>query len=195
VLPGDRVLLCAGQPFKYAPRDDALLVEVARRCQPCKLLFFRAQGDPRADMLAQRLRGVFEAAGLDFERCVRFVPWQSQPGFFGLLQQAHVYLDSAGFSGFNTAMQAIECATPVVAWEGRSMRGRFASAILRQLELDEWVASSVEDFAERVARLCADDALRAQVRRQITERRARLYDDRASVAALAQELLAWSGRA
>jgi protein O-GlcNAc transferase len=195
VLPGDRVLLCAGQPFKYAPRDDALLVEVARRCQPCKLLFFRSPGDARADLLEQRLRTVFGAAGLDFEACVRFVPWQSQAGFFGLLQQAHVYLDSAGFSGFNTAMQAIECATPVVAWEGRHMRGRFASGILRQLQLDEWVTNSVDDYAERVARLCADEGLRAQVRRQITERRGRLYDDRSSVDALAQQLLAWSGRA
>ena len=194
VTPGDRVLLCAGQPFKYAPRDDALLVEVARRCQPCKLLFFRSPGDARAELLEQRLRAAFDAAGLAFDQCVRFIPWQTQAAFFGLLQQADVYLDSPGFSGFNTAMQAIECATPVVAWEDQHMRGRFASGILRQLELDEWVTRSPEDYAERAARLCADPALRQQVRAQIADRRSRLYDDKASVAAFAQQLREWSAR-
>ncbi|MDB5861467.1 MAG: putative O-linked N-acetylglucosamine transferase, family, partial [Ramlibacter sp.] len=188
VQPRDRLLICPGIPFKYAPRDDALLVEVARRCQPCKLVFFRPADDAHADRLAQRLRAAFTAAGLDFEACVLFVPWQSQAAFFGLLQRAHVFLDTVGFSGFNTVMQAIECGTPVVAWEGRFMRGRFASGVLRQMGLQEWVADSVDAYAQKVASLCADDAARAAVSKQIRERRGALYNDKGSVDALAAEL-------
>jgi predicted O-linked N-acetylglucosamine transferase (SPINDLY family) len=151
-------------------------------------VFFRPAEDVHADKLAQRLRDVFTAAGLDFDACVLFVPWQSQAAFFGLLQKAQVFLDSVGFSGFNTVMQAIECATPVVAWEGRFMRGRFASGVLRQMGLHEWIAGSVEAYAEKVARLCNDDAARAAYVKQIHERRDALYDDKASVAALAAQL-------
>lgn len=182
IAASDRLLLAAGQPFKYGPAEDALWVDIARRCAPCKLVFFGA-GDAHAARLQQRLRAAFAAGGLDFEACVRFVPWQSQAGFFALLQRAEVFLDSVGFSGFNTAMQAVESGTPIVAWEGRFLRSRLASGILRALDLGDWVASSHAEYADKVARLCADPALRQQVRARIAERRGTLYEDKASVPA------------
>jgi predicted O-linked N-acetylglucosamine transferase (SPINDLY family) len=122
---------------------------------------------------------------MDFEAHVRFVPWLSQAAFFGLLQRAEVVLDTVGFSGFNTAMQAVECGAPMVAWDGRFLRGRFASGILRAMQLQEWIADTHEAYVEKVARLTGDAALRQQVRAQIGERRKALYDDKASVDALA----------
>jgi len=186
--PADRLLLCAGTPFKYAPRDDRVLVEIARRCQPCKLVFFRAEPAPLAALLEARLRRAFEEASLEFDRCVRFIPWQDHASFFGLLDRADVFLDSIGFSGFNTAMQAVERGTPIVAFEGEFMRGRFASAILRRAGLDEWVATSQEDFIECVCRLAGQPALRQDARRRLLEAQARLFADRAPVDALADTL-------
>ncbi len=190
IAAGDRLLLCAGTPFKYAPAEDTLWAEVARRCSPCKLVFFRQAEGTMAELLAQRLRTAFEAAGVSFDDTVRFVPWQTQAAFFGLLDRADAYLDTVGFSGFNTAMQAIERGTPVVAWEGAFLRGRFASGILQQIGLDEWVADTHAGYAERAERLCADAALRQRVRSQIAAQRSSLYDDRPSVAALAAQLQA-----
>jgi predicted O-linked N-acetylglucosamine transferase (SPINDLY family) len=180
----DRLLVAPGLAFKYGPAEDALWVDIARRCAPCKLVFFSGDGS-HAARLQQRLRAAFDAAGLEFDAMVRFVPWQSQAAFFGLLQRAEVFLDTVGFSGFNTAIQAVECGTPIVAWEGRFLRGRLASGILRALALDEWVADTHAGYADRVARLVGDAALREQVRVQIGERRQALYEDRASVQALA----------
>ena len=194
IAPGDKMLLCAGTSFKYSPRDDQLLVEIARRCAPCKLVFFRAEPLPLSALLEQRLRQAFEAASIDFDRHVRFIPWQQHASFFGLLDRTDVFLDSVGFSGFNTAMQAIERGTPIVAWEGEFMRGRFASAILRQAGLDEWIANTAEGYVERVARLCDQPAERENVRKQITAARPRLFDDRATVAALGDHLLALVAR-
>jgi predicted O-linked N-acetylglucosamine transferase (SPINDLY family) len=125
---------------------------------------------------------------VDFDASVRFLPWQPQAAFFGLLQRADAFLDTVGFSGFNTAMQAVECGTPMVAWEGNFLRGRFASGILRALGLEEWIATTHEAYADKVARLCADAALRKEVRAQIAARRGALYDDRASVQAFAEVL-------
>lgn len=185
IAPDDRLLVAPGAAFKYGPQEDALWAEVARRCAPCKLVFFRGE-DGHADRLEQRLRAAFAGAGVDFEASVRFVPWQTQAGFFGLLQRADVFLDTVGFSGFNTAMQALECGTPIVAWEGDFLRGRLASGLLRSLALDEWVARSHEEYAAKVARLAADASLRRQVREQIAARRASLYEDRGSVEAFGE---------
>lgn len=188
VAEGDRLLVCAGQPFKYAPRDDAVWVAVARRCQPCKLLFFAGPDDLKAKVLEHRLRGAFAEGGVDFEATVRFIPWLPRGAFFGLLGRADVFLDTIGFSGFNTAMQAVQCGTPIVAWEGQFMRGRFASAILRQMGLDEFVAGSAEAYVALVQQLCNDPAARDAVRKRMWQARERLYDDSATVEALGEQL-------
>lgn len=193
VAAGDRMLVCAGNPFKYMPERDALFVEVARRCSPCKLLFFGEAGDLKSALLERRLRGVFADAQLEFDQYVRFVPWLSQEQFFGLLARADVFLDSAGFSGFNTAMQAVECGIPIVAWEGQFLRGRLTSGILRQMGLDEWVAGSVPEFAACVQALCADAAQRG-ARARLAQQRERLFDDQGSVEALGVELERLAGK-
>jgi predicted O-linked N-acetylglucosamine transferase (SPINDLY family) len=190
IAAGDAILLCAGAAFKYAPGDDEVLVEIARRCQPCKLVFFHTQPGFLSALLERRLRKAFEAASLDFERHVCFIPWQKPAAFFGLLAKADVFIDSIGFSGFNTAMQAIECGTPIVAWEGAFMRGRFASALLRATGLDEWVSDTAAGFVDRIERLRRDPALRESVRRHIAQARSALFGDRATVAALGDHLLA-----
>lgn len=194
IAPDDRLLLAPGQSFKYAPADDALWIAIARRCAPCKLVFFRAN-DQHAARLERRLRAAFGEAGVDFDANVRMVPWQQQAAYFALLQRADVFLDTVGFSGFNTAMQAVECGTPIVAWEGRFMRGRFASGILRALGLGEWVASSHADYADKVARLCADADLRKAVRAKIEAQRGQVQEQKASVDALAQVMLEMASRA
>lgn len=184
----ERLLVCAGTPFKYSPQDDRVYVEIARACRPCKLVFFCAASGELSALLEQRLRNAFDSAGVRFDDCVRFIPWQSHAEFFGLLRRADVYLDTIGFSGFNTAMQALECCTPVVAWEGAFMRGRFASGILRKAGLDQWIATRHEDYVELVRRLCADSALRASVRADIATRVPCLFGDRETARALWKEV-------
>lgn len=185
----DRVLLCAGMPFKYAPQYDAVLVDIARRCKPCKLVFFRSESRAVSDLLEARLRSAFTAQGVDFDASVVFAPWQPQAGFFAWLDRADVYLDTLGFSGFNTVMQAVERATPVVAFEGEFLRGRFAGAILRTMGLDDWVAESPERFVELVQRLVQDTATRSTLRQHMRERRAALFGDHGTVMALREHLL------
>ena len=51
-------------------------------------------------------------------------------------------LDTLGFSGFNTAIQAVECGLPVVSREGEFMRGRLGSGILRRMGMEALVATS-----------------------------------------------------
>jgi predicted O-linked N-acetylglucosamine transferase (SPINDLY family) len=188
IAPGTRVLLCAGTPFKYTPRHDALWVDVARSCAPCKLVFFRGQPGALSSRLEQRLRDAFESAGLAFDAHVTFVPWQSQEGFFGWLKAAHVFLDNPGFSGFNTVMQAVECGTPVVSLQGGSLRANFGAGVLRELGLGEWVAPDHAAYVQRVQRLCAEPALRAQVGQAMQQGGDRLFADQAASQAMQQLL-------
>lgn len=179
------VLVCAGTPFKYAPQHDGVYPAIARRLRRCRFVFFVHQG--RGDLavrLMQRLYGAFSEAGLRAGEFVTFLPWLDRPRFYGLLQSADVFLDTLGFSGFNTAMQAVECGLPIVTREGRFLRGRFASGILQHIGLQELVAGSEEQYVDIAVRLAQDGDYRARVRKHLAARSADLFDDLAPIRAM-----------
>ena len=188
IEPGDRLLICAGTPFKYGPEFDALWVDIARRFAPCKLLFFRSEPTLLATKLERRIAATFEREGLSYAEHAAFLPRLPQDQFFGLLARSQALLDSPGFSGFNTVMQAVECACPIVAWEGDALRSRFASGVLRQLGLDDWVCGDAASFADRAQRACDDPVAAGAMRRQIEAGRSALCGDTGTVAATADVL-------
>ena len=179
------LLVCAGAPFKYTPRHDAVLAEIARRLGDCQFVFFTPAGAGElVHRLRERLARSFAAAGLDLASFAVFVPWQSRAQFYGLMAQADVFLDTMGFSGFNTALQAIESGLPVAAWEGRFLRGRLASGLLRHLGMHELVAHGDAAYVENVVKLAQDAAWWGAVRERMLAARGRLYGDAEPVRAL-----------
>jgi len=86
-------------------------------------------------------------------------------------------LDTLGFSGFNTTMQAVECGLPVLAYEGEFMRGRFASGIMRRMGLAELIAATDDEFIQKAIALAADPARLQRLRREIADRRSVLFHD------------------
>ena len=184
INPGLPLLLCPGMPFKYAPRFDWVPAEIAYRLGSCQLVFFAPEIASLADILRQRLESAFARRGLDFSEFGVFVPWQTGPVFDGLLSRADVYLDTIGFSGFNTAMQAVQCGVPIVTREGRFMRGRLASGILKRMGLQELVAGSEEEYVRLAVRLIQDRGHRERVRGLIESKRPILFEDAAPIRGL-----------
>jgi predicted O-linked N-acetylglucosamine transferase (SPINDLY family) len=185
IREGVPLLVSAGTPFKYTPRHDALFAEIARRLGgECQLVFFVPHPRELMERVRSRMARAFDAAGLDLAAHAAFVPWQSRPAFAGLLQQADVFLDTLGFSGFNTALQAIDAGLPVLAWEGRFLRARLASGILRRMELGELVAGTAEAYVDKAVRLARDAAYWGEVRGRMLAARAALHGDTAPVRAL-----------
>ena len=105
------------------------------------------------------------------------------------MRRAALFLDSVGFSGFNTAMQAVECDLPIVTLEGEALRGRFGAGILRQLGLDDFIATDGPSYVELAARLALDATAREQVRDRLRQQRPRLFGAEAPVRALEAFLL------
>jgi protein O-GlcNAc transferase len=178
------LLLCPGTPYKYHPRHDAVFVEIVRRVPGCRFIFCHDIQPNVSGMVQRRLQSAFARAGIQFEEYVTFVPHQSRAGFFGLMQIADLCLDTLGFSGFNTTMQAVECGLPVVGYEGRFMRGRFASGILRRMGLSEMVATTEEQYVELIAKLASDVAYLQRIRDRIAEASAALFGDLSPLRAL-----------
>jgi len=141
-------------------------------------------------LLVRRLRAAFEAEGVDFAATVCLIPYLDRPQFFGLMSHATLLLDTIEFSGFNNTLQAIEAGLPVLAYEGRFLRGRLASGILRRMELPGLIANGEEEYIQAAVRLACDPSACLAWRHGIARRRGKLFNDIGSVRALENSLIA-----
>lgn len=178
------LLLCPGTPFKYAPEHDRVFAQIARQLGRCRFVFFTHRTQALTEKLRLRLARAFEQEDVDFDRHVSFLPWLTRPAFFGLMRRADVFLDTIGFSGFNTALQAIQCGLPVVTMEGRFLRGRLASGILKRIGMHELVVDDEQAYVALAVRLVQDPAYRFQIRQRMEAGRPALYEDAAPIRAL-----------
>jgi predicted O-linked N-acetylglucosamine transferase (SPINDLY family) len=189
-IPRDRPLfVCPGVPFKYQPQDDHVLVEIARRLGSCTFLFFNHDKAELSHKLQARIAAAFRESNLDPGRYLVAIPWQPRSSFQRLLQQADVYLDTIGFSGFNTMMQAVESHLPCVAYEGRFMRGRLGSGIVRRLGLPELIAATKAQYVDIAVKLGESADYRAHLRERIRSSEHSLYADMTAIDALSAALL------
>ena len=192
------LLLCPGQPFKYAPQYDDVWVQIAKGLQKRtllrkrtmgRLIFFRSHDNISDRMLEKRLRAAFARQAVDFDAHVSIIPFLDHARFFGLMRRSALMLDTPGFSGFNTALQAVECDLPVLAFEGDFLRARLASGIMREIEMPELVATSAEDFVQKAIRLARHPDLLGKLRAKIIERRSALFRNLTPVRALERLLI------
>jgi protein O-GlcNAc transferase len=181
--------VCPGTPYKYDPVHDAVWVEIARRVPDSTLVFFEYERRALSERLRRRLEGRFAAAGLDASRQLRWIPWQPRAAFCELLRHATGYLDTIGFSGFNTLMVAVEAGLPCVTAEGRFLRGRLGSGILRHLGRDELVAVDAAAYVEIAVRLGTEPHYRAEVAARLQASAPRAYADLSAVRALERTLI------
>jgi predicted O-linked N-acetylglucosamine transferase (SPINDLY family) len=117
------------------------------------------------------------------------LPWQEGAAYYALMQRADILLDTIGFSGFNTAMQAMESGLPIVTRQGRFMRGRLASGILRSIGLEELIAMDEDHCVDLAVALVSDKNRRDAIRRRIEQRRDGLFNDVQAAHACQEHLL------
>jgi protein O-GlcNAc transferase len=187
-LPNDEpLLLCPGTPYKYSPVHDRVWAQIAKGMTSKKagrLVFFRGGSEHMDAMLHVRLREAFAKEGADFEGRVCIVERLSRAEYYGLMQQSTLLLDTLGFSGLNTALQAIECSLPIMAFEGTYLRGRLASGMLRRLNLEELIAVDPDSYVRMALKLAFDAPRLARLRLEVTNKSSLLFRDLAPVRAL-----------
>jgi predicted O-linked N-acetylglucosamine transferase (SPINDLY family) len=183
--------LSSQNPQKYLPRYDHLFATIARELPAAEFHFI--ESGPGATTFRRRLEAAFTAGGLDASEFCRFHGRLQPEAFFTLNLGCDAFLDSIGWSGNNTAHEAIACGLPIVTLPGALMRSRHCLALLRLLGLEETIARSVEDYVTLALRLGRDAEWRRHLREETLKRRARLFDDPTPLPALERFLLEATG--
>jgi predicted O-linked N-acetylglucosamine transferase (SPINDLY family) len=187
-LAGDRpVLLCLQNLIKLQPAFDVVLARVVRATGALLVLFEISAG--QSQRFGQRLRRAFAAAGVEFDANVRIVRALAYPEFLAGIAAATLVLDTPGFSGGATSLDAISMGTPIVAFSGDSARSRQTSAMLTLAGAPELIAADDDGYVRIAADHCADGARRAAVRERLLANADALFESREGVRALERFLL------
>jgi predicted O-linked N-acetylglucosamine transferase (SPINDLY family) len=181
---GATVYWCAQSLFKYLPQYDEVFPRIAREVGDCQFVFIRHGGSAVTEIFQQRLERAFAAFGLkSSDHCVFLAPLDMSR-FSAASAQCDLMLDSIGWSGGNTTLEALAQDLPVVTFQGDLMRGRVSAGMLRMMGMSETIAETVDDYVALGIRMGRDPAWRGEVKNRVIANRHRLYRDRACIAAL-----------
>ena len=180
--PDATIYLCCQSLFKYLPQYDEVFTHIAAAVPTAQFLFL-AFRQASTERFRTRLTQQFIAAGLDPERHLRVIPQVGHEEFPALLRAADVYLDSIGWSGGNTTLEALAHDLPVVTMPTDFMRGRHSAAILRHIGLGNRVTGSVDAYV-RLAIDLADPPKQEAFRAAVRVGKQQLYGDVAPITAL-----------
>lgn len=195
VAPGAVAYICGQSPQKYLPDYDEVLLRIARAVPEAQFVFVLGHAE-LGPALRTRIGAHFARSGLDWGRHEVVLPMLSYMEYQNLLAVGDVFLDSIGWSAGYSALDAVACAVPMIAFEGEFFRSRQSAGILRLLGLDEAVASDHESFVRLAIRAAKDVPWRGSLASRLREpsRLARVFDDRSCIPALERFLVEHCGR-
>lgn len=179
---GSPTLLCLQNLIKLPPAFDEVLARVLAASGATLVLFDRSAGISRRFL--ERVSVALRRHGLDPAQAVRIEAARPYTQYLEWVRQADLVIDSPGFSGGGTSLDALGVATPVLTFEGRFARGRQTAAMLRLLDLPALIAADDDDYVAKAVALLADADARQSLREQLRARNARLFENAAVLPAL-----------
>ncbi|WP_207460984.1 tetratricopeptide repeat protein [Azospirillum sp. SYSU D00513] len=168
VRPDATAYLCCQYVSKYLPQHDDVFARIAASVPDSQFLFINPRSDALTARLHRRLGEAFARRGLDAGRHVVILPYLSPGQYAALNRRADVYLDSIGWSGGNTTLEAVAEGLPVVTLPGALMRGRHSAAILNRIGVTETIAGDLDAYVAMAVRLGTDMGWRRSVSARVS---------------------------
>jgi predicted O-linked N-acetylglucosamine transferase (SPINDLY family) len=160
----DFVFVNAAACFKILPEMLETWAKILHAVPRSRLLLmpFNPNWNDRfpAKQFERVLIDTFDRFGLNRDRFQLAGSLPSRAAVKDFLGVADVYLDTFPFSGSIAVIDPLEIGLPTVVSEGRTHRGRAASAMLRELGLHDAVAHDESSYVALATRLGKDPALR-----------------------------------
>lgn len=172
------LFICTQSLFKYLPQYDEVFPRIAAATGACQFAFLSyAKSALLGQNFLRRLQGAFARFGLRCEDYVTLLPSLEAPYYRALNRVADVFLDSIGWSGCNSTMEALACDLPVVTMPGTLMRGRHTHAILQMMGLMDTEARDLDGYVAIASRLAQEPEWRRAMSEKVAQTRHRAYRD------------------
>lgn len=170
-----KYLLCQSL-FKYPPGYEKFIATLAKRV-PNSQFVFTTTPKELGPLFFSKLEKAFQNSGADFKNQVVQLDRVKGSVFASLCQNCDLFLDSLGWSGFNTTLEAIEQDLLPITLEGKLARTRHTSAILKVIGLNELIASELTEFLNLAIELGHNKERRLKLKKRLQKNKASLYQD------------------
>jgi predicted O-linked N-acetylglucosamine transferase (SPINDLY family) len=184
--PSACIYWCAQSLFKYLPQHDPVFPRIARQVGDCQFVFIEYPGV--TDLFRLRLERAFGQFGLRADDYCLILPRLEQGRFLAATSLSDVFLDSIGWSGCNSTLDALVYDLPIVTLRGDLMRGRHSAAMLDMMGMTATVCESIDQYVELAVGLARDLARRAELKRRIAAGKRAICRDRTTIVALEEFL-------
>ena len=174
------IYVCPGTAQKYRPKYDYIYLEIIKKVVNCQFIFFKEDND-RMKILYERLSKLFLINNINIEKYIKIVDWLERDEFVSLLFQADVYLDTIGFSGFNTALLAVEANLPIVTLKGELLKSRLASGILERIDTKELICLNINDYIDLSVKIVNDLEFKNKIKNKLEKNKEIIYNDISAV--------------
>ncbi len=152
-LPAGRLAVVPQSIFKVLPTNDSVYAELLDRDASARLMFFGGELNAEAQRFRRRLR---QSVGTAAAKRLHFLPEVSRPRYLEILSACDLMMDTLGWSGGNSALDALRAGLPIVTHAGDFMRGRQCATMLQLLGVEGACAESTATLAELAAQRIAD---------------------------------------
>jgi predicted O-linked N-acetylglucosamine transferase (SPINDLY family) len=184
------VYLSSQFPSKYLPQYDYLFPSIAREVSNAQFVFVHPQvhkgkSELINHQLWQRIKQAFAEYNLNSEDYCIFLPTiKNSNDYWQLFSTCDVFLDTIGFCGCNSTLDAIESNLPVVTCPGEFFRTRQSDGILKMIQVTETVATNEAEYINIAVKLGLNHQWRERIVAKIEHNIDLLYDDLQCVRAL-----------
>lgn len=153
------------QLIKVSDRALDLWFSLLRALPGSRLLVAAASSQAARERIMRRL----VAQGIAPER-IEFAEKMDFESYLKAYGRVDVVLDSMPFSGGTTTCDALFMGVPVLTLSGTHSVSRSATSLMASVGLNEWIASTPEDFVGRGVELCGRIDVLAALRAGLRER-------------------------
>lgn len=174
--------------FKYLPSYDWVYFEILKNLPAAKLYFIRHPSDHVTSVFLNRLRITSNRYGIQVDNQISIIERMCKDDLIKFLSKGTVCLDSIGWSGGNTCLDAISAGCPVLTVPGEFMRSRHTFAALKVLGLEELIARDTKDLIVKSIAFCTDINIQRRVRQKLCQVQFRLFEDRAVLKEFEREM-------
>ncbi|WP_300158782.1 hypothetical protein [Solidesulfovibrio sp.] len=189
------VFACTQTSSKYLPRYDDVFARIAAQAPEAQFLFLEHPTSPKGTMIfKERLEAAFAEYGLDAGRHCVFSPRLAPDAYLAMHLHVDAALDSIGWSGGVSLLEALAYDLPAVTLPVGLMRGRHGAAFLRRMGVAQCIASTLEGYVALAVRLARDKGFYRQARGDVARFNQRLYRDGESIRGLEAFLARVVGR-
>jgi predicted O-linked N-acetylglucosamine transferase (SPINDLY family) len=181
---------CAHSFFTHLPQYDEVYPQIVKQVGDCQFLFISNKSNLLNKQFLIRINKAFNKYNLNANKYIVLLPRLDRSEYHAMNLLSDIRLDTIGWSGCNSTLEAIACNLPVITLPGRLMRQRHSAAILTMMGITETIATSVDEYIELAVRLGLNSEWRYQISGKIASNKHLIYKDKTCITALEDFLVA-----